>query len=211
MERGVASEASDLGGLGIAPREFEVDHMDSAPHLKKKETWYIFSFVFKFIFSPPSLYFLRIYASWAWIHKLANHVKELWPWHCKTDEDIFGVIFVCFELSFAQVCYPLFGILKSFWVFVLAKCWYSFNKFNTYFLRSLNFSLFFFVNGFFTNIKSDNREIIILLPFRWNCVCYNEGFLLQEHRHWQSFNWYRCRYHCHGADYVIVIVVVNFF
>ena len=34
--RGVASEASDLGGLGIAPREFEVDHMDSAPHLKKK-------------------------------------------------------------------------------------------------------------------------------------------------------------------------------
>ena len=36
MERGVASEASDLGGLGIAPREFEVDHMDSAPHLKKK-------------------------------------------------------------------------------------------------------------------------------------------------------------------------------
>ena len=141
MERGVASEASDLGGLGIAPREFEVDHMDSSPHLKKKETWYKFSFVFKFIFSPPSLYFLRIYASWAWIHKLANHVKELWPWHCKTDEDIFGVIFVCFELSFAQVCYPLFGILKSFWVFVLAKCWYSFNKFNTYFLRSLNFSL----------------------------------------------------------------------
>lgn len=65
MERGVASEASDLGGLGIAPREFEVDHMDSAPHLKKKETWFKFSFVFKFIFSPPSLYFLRIYASWA--------------------------------------------------------------------------------------------------------------------------------------------------
>lgn len=37
MERGVASEGSDLGGLGIAPREFEVDHMDSAPHLKKKK------------------------------------------------------------------------------------------------------------------------------------------------------------------------------
>ena len=37
MERGAASEASDLGGLGIAPREFEVDHMDSAPHLKKKK------------------------------------------------------------------------------------------------------------------------------------------------------------------------------
>lgn len=37
MERGVASEASDLGGLGIAPREFEVDHMDFAPHLKKKK------------------------------------------------------------------------------------------------------------------------------------------------------------------------------
>lgn len=37
MERGVASEGSDLGGLGIAPREFEVDHMDFAPHLKKKK------------------------------------------------------------------------------------------------------------------------------------------------------------------------------
>ena len=59
MERGVASEASDLGGLGIAPREFEVDHMDSAPHLKKKETWYKFSFVFKFIF--PSLFVFSSY------------------------------------------------------------------------------------------------------------------------------------------------------
>lgn len=46
MERGVASEGSDLGGLGIAPREFEVDHMDFAPHLKKKRN--IVQILFRF-------------------------------------------------------------------------------------------------------------------------------------------------------------------
>ena len=37
----------------------------------------------------------------------------------------------------------LFGILKNFGVFISAKCCGSLNKFNTYFLRSLDSSLFF--------------------------------------------------------------------
>ena len=42
----------------------------------------------------------------------------------------------------------LLGYLGSFGVFILAKFCGSFNKFNTYFLRSLDSNLFF-VNGFF--------------------------------------------------------------
>ena len=38
---------------------------------------------------------------------------------------------------------PLFEILRSFEVFISAKRCGSFNKFNTYFLRSLDRSLFF--------------------------------------------------------------------
>ena len=38
---------------------------------------------------------------------------------------------------------PLFGILRSFGVFILEKFCGSFKKFNTYFLRSLDSRLFF--------------------------------------------------------------------
>ena len=38
----------------------------------------------------------------------------------------------------------MFEIQRSFRVFILAKCYGSFNKFNTYFLWSLDSSLFFF-------------------------------------------------------------------
>ena len=38
---------------------------------------------------------------------------------------------------------PLFGKLRIFGVFILAKCCGSFTKYDTYFLRSLDFSLFF--------------------------------------------------------------------
>ena len=43
---------------------------------------------------------------------------------------------------------PLFEILRSFGVFISAKCCGSFNKFNTFFLWSLDLASFF-VNGFF--------------------------------------------------------------
>ena len=66
--------------------------------------------------------------------------------------DIFGVLLVCFRgvlvicfLSFRALksVTPLFGNLRSFGVFILAKRGGLFNKFNTYFLRSLDSSLFF--------------------------------------------------------------------
>ena len=53
---------------------------------------------------------------------------------------------ICMFLSFRSRKFvtPLFGILRSLGVFILAKCCGSFNKFSTYFLQSLDSSLFFF-------------------------------------------------------------------
>ena len=52
----------------------------------------------------------------------------------------FGLLFLSFQSR--KFVTPLFWNLRSFRVFILAKCCDSFNKFNIYLLRSLN-SLFF--------------------------------------------------------------------
>ena len=66
--------------------------------------------------------------------------------------DIFRILLVCFRgvlviffLSFRsrKSVTLLFGILGSFGVFILAKRGGLFNKFNTYFLQSLDSNLFF--------------------------------------------------------------------
>ena len=66
--------------------------------------------------------------------------------------DIFRILLVCFRgvlviffLSFRsrKSVTLLFGILRSFGIFILAKRGGLFNKFNTYFPRSLDSNLFF--------------------------------------------------------------------
>ena len=94
---------------------------------------------------PPS-YSFSIHARRMWFHKLANHVKELWPWRWKTDMNIFRVLLVCFRgvlvsCFWAFVPVNLFLLCLEFGIFILAKCCCSFNKFNTYFPRSLDSSL----------------------------------------------------------------------
>ena len=68
---------------------------------------------------------------------------------------------ICMFLSFRtrKFVTPLFGILRSLGVFILAKCCGSFNKFSTYFLQSLDSSLFFFfsVNGFISHTLINGR------------------------------------------------------
>ena len=110
--------------------------------------------------SPPSCPF-GMHARHAWFHKLANHVREPLPWHWKTDMDIFSRTFrlfsrnlsICMFFSFRSRKFvpPLFRILRSLGVFISAKCCGSFNKFSTYFLQSLDSSLFFSVNGFISH------------------------------------------------------------
>ena len=46
--------------------------------------------------------------------------------------------------------------LRSFGVFILVKCCGSFNKFNTYFLRSLDSSLFFRLRIFTLSVKEEH-------------------------------------------------------
>ena len=62
----------------------------------------------------------------------------------------FRVLFVFAEFSLFFLSFrsrkfvtPLFGILRRFGVFILAKYCGSFKKFDTYFLQSLESSLFF--------------------------------------------------------------------
>ena len=57
-----------------------------------------------------------------------------------TDLDIFRGFLVVLFLSFCsrKSVTPLLGNLSNFKVFILAKCCGSYNKFNTYFLRSFS-------------------------------------------------------------------------
>lgn len=66
-----------------------------------------------------------------------------------------GVYIVVFELSFMQICYPIFWNFKKFQS-ISAKCCGSFKKFNAYSLRSFYFLLAsIFVMGFYNifNLK----------------------------------------------------------
>ena len=74
--------------------------------------------------------------------------------NCRVSEvDIFFAYFSClFSRSFSKLCLSFrwrkffilwLRILRSFGVFISAKFCGSFNKFNTYFLRSLDSALFF--------------------------------------------------------------------
>ena len=54
-----------------------------------------------------------------------------------------GVKFVVLSFRSRKFVTPLFGILRRFGVFILAKYCGSFKKFDTYFLQSLDSSLFF--------------------------------------------------------------------
>ena len=89
--------------------------------------------------------------------------------------DIFRVLLVLFSRSFNQLFLsfrsrkfvtPLFGILRSYGIFILAKCCGSFNKFNTYFLRSLDSSLFFRKWIFYTGdekTQTYSEEVVIMI------------------------------------------------
>ena len=79
----------------------------------------------------------------------------------------FGQLFC--ELSFAQICHPLSGILISFVVFISTKCCGSFNKFTTHFLMSLDSSLFFhwiFYKYFY------NPTLLIFITIIWKQISF---------------------------------------
>ena len=76
--------------------------------------------------------------------------RVLWFFFCFD-----GVYIVVFELSFMQICYPIFWNFKKFQS-ISAKCCGSFKKFNAYSLRSFYFLLAsIFVMGFYNifNLK----------------------------------------------------------
>ena len=73
---------------------------------------------------------------------------------------------------------PLFVILRSFEIFILAKCCGSFNKFNTYFLWSLVSSLFFHKLIFNRNSRSVEEDIH-LCPLRFFSHSY--GFFARPY------------------------------
>ena len=111
---------------------------------------------FSLLLSP--LYYFRIHALRAWLHKLANHFnsnldigKLARTFFAYFSFCFRGVLVSCF-LSFLlhKIVTLLFEILWSFGVLILAKCCGSFNKCNTYFLRRLDLSLFFRKYIFYT-------------------------------------------------------------
>ena len=63
-------------------------------------------------------------------------------------------------LSFRSLKFvtPLLANLRSFGVFILARCCGSLNKFNTYFLRSSDSSLFFRKLFFYKKTPSAKTE-----------------------------------------------------
>ena len=75
---------------------------------------------------------------------------ENWRGHfSRTLSLCFAEFYLFLSCRLRKFVTSLLGYLGSFGVFILAKFCGSFNKFNTYFLRSLDSNLFF-VNGFFT-------------------------------------------------------------
>ena len=87
--------------------------------------------------------------------------KLTWTYFC-----LFSRSFSQLFLSFRSFVTPLLASLWSFGVFILAKCCGSLNKFNTYFLRSLDFSLFFRKWTFYTfnsPWSSINPKVIFLI------------------------------------------------
>ena len=65
---------------------------------------------------------------------------------------------VLLVVSFVQICYPFFEILRRFGVYILAKCCGSFNTFVTYFLRSLDSGLAFRKWIFYTIVPIAAQE-----------------------------------------------------
>ena len=102
--------------------------------------------------SSPPLHSFCIHARHAWFHKLANHVKELFPWHWKLTQTFFeyflvfflGVLVRCFwDFVHVNLLLLCLEFCKKFWVFISGKCCGSLSKFNIYFLQSLHSHLFF--------------------------------------------------------------------
>ena len=81
---------------------------------------------------------------------------------------------------------PMFRILRRFGVFTLAKCYGSFtcNRFNTYFLRSLDSSLFsrkwVFFNTFHNNLFGLVYLMTIMFAFRLSVAKVNTNANKEE-------------------------------
>lgn len=83
-----------------------------------------------------------------------------------------GVYIVVFELSFMQICYPIFWNFKKFQS-ISAKCCGSFKKFNAYSLRSFYFLLAsIFVMGFYNifNLKKLTPLWLLITQLKHLCT-----------------------------------------
>ena len=112
--------------------------------------WQKISYAFKF--QATTFLFLSPFVRHTWFHKLANHVKELFPWHWKLTQTFFeyflvfflGVLVRCFwDFVHVNLLLLCLEFCKKFWVFISGKCCGSLSKFNIYFLQSLHSHLFF--------------------------------------------------------------------
>ena len=86
--------------------------------------WQKISYAFKF--QATTFLFLSPFAQHTWFYKLANHVKELFPWHWKLTQTLFeyfsvfflGVLVCCFwdfvHVNLLLICLEFF---KKFWSF----------------------------------------------------------------------------------------------